>query len=61
MQDNSISYPESKPVELVYFPFLEAYFDDGDEEENYSACCRYLRELQGSARDKVEAHMCSST
>ncbi len=59
MQDDS--HPVSKPVERVYFAFLEAYFDDGDEEENYSACCWYLRELQGSAKVKVERLMCSST
>ena len=61
MQDNSLSHLESKPVKLVYFEFLEAYFDDGDEEENYSACCRYLRAIQGSAKLKVEPLMCSST
>ena len=61
MQDNSLSHLESKPVELDYFAFLEAYFDDGDEEENHSACCRYLRAIQGSAKLKVEPLMCSST
>ena len=58
MQDIPLSYLESKPVELVYFAFLEAYFDDSAEEENYSACCRYLRAIQSSAKVKVEPHMC---
>ncbi len=58
LQDLPLSHLESKPVELDYFAFLEAYFDDGDEEENHSACCRYLRAIQSSAKVEVELHMC---
>ena len=58
VQDIPLSYLETRPVELVYFAFLEAYFDDIDEEENYSACCRDLRAIQGSAEVKVELYMC---
>jgi hypothetical protein len=57
-QDIPLLHLESKPVELVYFAFLEAYFDEGDEEENYSACCRYLTAIQSSAKVRVGSHMC---